>query len=61
MQKQRRKDNRKVRVKREVDGEEKCSECLRAVRLEERLERDSSRGITGSSMGLSAGSHGAKE
>ena len=26
------------RVKREVGGEEKCSECLRAAQLEERLE-----------------------
>jgi len=30
-------------VKREVGGEEKCSECLRAAQLEEQMESGSSR------------------
>jgi hypothetical protein len=34
---------RERRVKREVGGEEKCSECLRAAQLEERMECGSSR------------------
>jgi len=45
-----------------VGGEEKCSECLRAAQLEERMEcgRHSS-SIAESSMRLSPGSHGARE
>ena len=47
------------RVKREVGGEEKCSECQRAAQLEERMEcgRHSS-SIAESSMRLSPGSVG---
>ena len=35
---EKKKKKRKARVKREVGGEEKCSECLRAAQLEERME-----------------------